>query len=72
MSELRATGRPDVPTLVAGMVILVLGAVLLLDRLGVLDLRFATVAPIVCATVGAILLATGLSRRDSAEEPPAR
>jgi hypothetical protein len=54
------------------MVILVLGAVLLLDRLGVLDLRFDTVAPIVCAAVGAILLATGLSRRDSAGDPPAR
>jgi hypothetical protein len=54
------------------MVILVLGAVLLLDRLGVLDLRFDTVAPIVSAAVGAILLATGLSRRDSAGEPPAR
>lgn len=72
MSELRAPGRPDVPTLVAGMVILVLGTVLLFDRLGVLDLRFATVAPIVCAALGAILLATGLSRRNSPGEPPAR
>ncbi len=72
MSELSSVGRPDVPTLVAGLVILVLGAVLLLDRIGVIDLRFDTVAPIVCAAVGAILLATGLSRRDSAGEPPAR
>jgi hypothetical protein len=72
VSELRTVGRPDVPTLVAGMVILLLGAVLLLDRLGVLDLRFDTVAPIACAAVGAILLATGLSRRDSAGGPPAR
>jgi hypothetical protein len=54
------------------MVILVLGTVLLFDRLGVLDLRFATVAPIVCAALGAILLATGLSRRNSPGEPPAR
>jgi hypothetical protein len=71
VSELRTAGSPDVPTLVAGMVILALGAVLLLDRLGVLDLRFDTVAPIACAAVGAILLATGLSRRGSPGEPPA-
>jgi len=49
---------------VAGLVLVALGAVLLLDRLEVLDLRFGTLAPIACAAVGAVLLASGLSRRD--------
>ncbi|MEA2256914.1 MAG: hypothetical protein QOG35_2959, partial [Solirubrobacteraceae bacterium] len=33
--------RPDLPSLVAGLGLLVFGAVLLADRLGALDLRFA-------------------------------
>jgi hypothetical protein len=51
------------PSLVAGVVITGLGIVLLLDRLEVVDMRFGALAPIVCAAVGAILLASGLSRR---------
>jgi len=50
--------------LVAGLVLVSFGTVLLLDRVEVLDLRFATLAPIACAAVGAILLAMGLSPRD--------
>jgi hypothetical protein len=38
--------------------------VLLLDRIGTLDLGFAALAPIACAVIGGILLATGLSRRE--------
>jgi hypothetical protein len=53
-----------VPSLVAGAVIVLLGAVLLLDRLDALDLRFAALGPLACAALGAILLASGLSRRD--------
>jgi hypothetical protein len=56
--------RFDVPTLVAGVAVLVFGAVLLLDRLDVLDLRFAALGPLACAVVGAIFLASGLARRD--------
>jgi hypothetical protein len=56
--------RPEVPSLVAGLVVAALGLVLLLDRTGALDLRFAALAPIMCAALGAILLASGLSRRD--------
>jgi hypothetical protein len=59
-----ARRRPDVPSLVAGAVIVLLGAVLLLDRLDALDLRFAALGPLACAALGAILLASGLSRRD--------
>lgn len=61
---MRPPGSPDAGALVAGLVLVALGAVLLLDRLEVLDLRFGTLAPIACAAVGAVLLASGLSRRD--------
>ena len=50
------------PSLVAGLAVLGLGGVLMLDAAGAFDLRFATLAPIACAAVGAILLAAGLSR----------
>jgi hypothetical protein len=36
--------------------------VLLLDQLGEIDIHFAAVAPAFIAVVGAILLASGLSR----------
>lgn len=56
--------RPDPPSLTAGVVLIVLGAVLLLDRTGAVDLGFGVVAPVVCAALGAILLASGLTRGD--------
>jgi hypothetical protein len=56
-------GRPDPPSLVGGAVLLAFGTVLLLAELDAIDLRFATLAPIACAAVGAVLLALGLSRR---------
>jgi hypothetical protein len=59
-----ASRRPDALSLVAGLAIVLLGAVLVLDHAGVLDLRFAAFGPIVCAVIGAILLASGLTRRD--------
>lgn len=55
--------RTDLVSLVAGLVLVSFGTVLLLDQLDVIDLRFAAVGPIVCAALGAILLAAGLSRR---------
>ena len=57
---------PDVTSLVAGLVLIGLGAVLLLDRLDVVDLRFGYLWPALLAALGAILLAGGLARRDSA------
>ena len=57
------TRRVDLPSLVAGLVLICFGTLLLLDRLDVLNLRFAAVGPMVCAALGAILLAAGLSRR---------
>jgi hypothetical protein len=57
-------GRPDIPALVAGLALLALGGVLLLNALDTIDLGFGLFAPIACAAVGAILLANGLSRSD--------
>ena len=54
--------KAHLPSLVAGLALLALGGVLMLDAAGAFDLRFATLAPIACAAVGAILLAAGLSR----------
>ena len=56
--------RPHLPSLVGGVAVVALGAVLLLDAAGAFELRFAILAPVACAAVGAILLASGLSRRD--------
>ena len=59
-----ARRTPDLPSLVAGIVIAIFGAVLLLDHLDVLDLRLGALAPLLCAVAGAILLSSGLVRRD--------
>jgi hypothetical protein len=54
--------RPvDRGLLIAGLAITILGTLLLLDRLGVLDIGFGYAAPAVTATVGAVLLALGLN-----------
>ena len=57
-------GRPDPPALVAGLALLALGGVLLLDALDAIALGFGAFAPLACAVTGAILLASGLSRRE--------
>ncbi len=54
----------DHPSLVAGLVLVLFGVVLLLDRSGVLRLTFGAIAPLAFAVVGVILLVTGLSRRE--------
>jgi hypothetical protein len=48
---------------VAGLAIAALGALVLLDGTGALRLRFEALGPAACAVVGAILLASGLTRR---------
>ena len=55
--------RLDRTSLVAGLAIAAVGVLLLLDRAGTIDLRFAYAAPLVIAAVGAILLAAGLEGR---------
>ncbi len=61
--------RADRPALVAGLVVLTLGALLLLDRVDVLELSVGVLAPLFLAACGAILLATGLDNRDRETEP---
>ena len=53
---------PDITSVVAGICVAALGVLLLLDAAGTLDLRFAVLGPAACAALGAILLASGLSR----------
>ncbi|MBA2514878.1 MAG: hypothetical protein H0V26_11215 [Solirubrobacterales bacterium] len=55
--------RIDIASLVAGLVIIALGTLLLLDRVDVLDLRFGWLVPALAGTIGAILLAGGLANR---------
>jgi hypothetical protein len=52
--------RLDRTSLVAGVVVVIAGIVLLLDRLDEIDLRLGYGLPLLIATVGAILLAAGL------------
>ena len=57
----------DPGSLVAGLIVIALGVVLLLDRTGVLDLRFDYGGRPLIAAVGGVLLACGLAgppRRD--------
>jgi hypothetical protein len=54
--------RPDITSLVAGICVAGLGVLLLLDAAETLDLRFAVLGPAVCAALGAILLASGMTR----------
>jgi hypothetical protein len=53
---------PDVTSVVAGVCVAALGVLLLLDGAGTFDLRFEVLGPAACAALGAILLASGLSR----------
>jgi hypothetical protein len=55
-------GRPDITSLVAGTCVAALGLLLLLDAVGTFDLRFGVFAPAACAALGAILLASGMTR----------
>ena len=52
----------DPTSLVAGIAVLALGVLLLLDAAGTLELRFGVLAPAACAAMGAILLASGMTR----------
>ncbi len=54
--------RPDLTSLVAGLGVLGLGVLLLLDASGTLELRFGILAPAALAAMGAILLASGMTR----------
>jgi LiaI-LiaF-like transmembrane region len=53
--------RFDPASLVAGLVVCGLGVLLLLDQVDVIDLRFGYLWPALLGTIGAILLAFGLT-----------
>jgi hypothetical protein len=53
--------RADRTLIVAGLATIALGTLFLLDRTGVIDVRFDYMLPAVLAAVGAVLLAAGLS-----------
>ncbi len=57
------TPRPgfDPASLVAGLIVIALGGVLLLDQADVFDLRLEYMGPLVLAALGGILLACGLT-----------
>jgi hypothetical protein len=54
--------RADLTSVVAGAAVVALGVLLLLDAVGTVDLRFGVLGPAACAALGAILLASGMSR----------
>ena len=57
-----AARNVDLLSLVGGLVLVALGTLLLLDRADVLDLRFGYLWPALLAALGAILLASRLSK----------
>ena len=54
--------RPDVASVVAGGCVIALGVLLLLDGQDVMNLRFNVLGPALLGALGAILLASGLTR----------
>ena len=54
--------RADLTSLVAGLAVIALGVLLLLDAGGTVDLRLGVLGPAACAALGSILLASGMSR----------
>jgi hypothetical protein len=65
--------RADRTLIAAGLVTIALGALFLLDRLGVVDVRFGYTTPAVLAGLGIVLLVSGgdVDRRSPAKPPPA-
>jgi hypothetical protein len=53
--------RADRTLVAAGLATVALGALLLLDQLGVIVLRFGYIAPAALVALGAVLLTAGLS-----------
>ena len=54
--------RADITSLVSGLCVIALGVLLLLDASGTVDLSFAVLGPVACASLGAMLLASGMTR----------
>jgi hypothetical protein len=56
-------GPLDRTSLAGGLVLIVLGVLLLLDRTGDLDLRFGALWPMLAGAIGVVLLAAGMDDR---------
>jgi Domain of unknown function (DUF5668) len=56
--------RFDWTSLIAGLALMGLGGLFLLDRIDAIDLRFGYLWPALLAATGATVLAAGLTRRD--------
>jgi hypothetical protein len=54
---------PNITVLLTGIAVLALGVLLVLDAKGIIDLRFAYMAPVLVGAFGGILLASGLASR---------
>jgi hypothetical protein len=54
---------PNVTSMVAGLVVIALGALVVINADGSLDLGFAYMGPALVAALGVILLASGLAAR---------
>jgi hypothetical protein len=54
--------RADRTLMVTGLVTIALGALFLLDRLEVIDIRFGYTTPALLAAIGAVLLTAGLEQ----------
>ena len=52
----------DTTSVIAGLALVAFGLLVLLDRADMLNLRFGYFWPAIAATLGAILLASGLGR----------
>jgi len=59
--------RVDRVSLIAGLALVLLGAVLCLDQLDLIDLGFGLAAAALCAAAGAILVASGLAGDDGSD-----
>jgi hypothetical protein len=55
-------GRADRTLMVTGAVTVALGALFLLDRLDVIDVRFGYTMPALLAAIGAVLVTAGLDQ----------
>jgi hypothetical protein len=62
------SGRVDRVSLAAGLVVIGLGGLLLLDTEDVIDLSLGLVGALVSAALGVILLVSGLAGRGEADE----
>lgn len=61
-------GRADRVSLAAGVALLLLGGLLLADQLDLISLGLGLVAAAICATAGAILVASGLAQSEDADD----